>query len=94
VDLALELDTRRPQLLQGGLGRRVGDAGTVLLIGHNPTMAYLVHLLDDGSADADLFARVSAGFPTSALAVLDVPCSWSDLDVGGARITGFHVGRG
>jgi len=69
-------------------------AQTVLLIGHNPTMAYLVHLLDDGGADADLFARVSEGFPTSALAVLDVPCAWSDLDVGGARITGFHVGRG
>jgi len=69
-------------------------ARTVLLIGHNPTMAYLVHLLDDGGADADLFARVSEGFPTSALAVLDVPCAWSDLDVAGARITGFHVGRG
>ena len=70
------------------------DAGTVLLIGHNPTMAYLVHLLDDGGADAEVFARVSEGFPTSALAVLDVPCGWSDLDFGGARITGFHVGRG
>jgi len=70
------------------------DASTVVLIGHNPTMAYLVHLLDDGGADAELFARVSAGFPTSALAVLDVPCAWSDLDVAGARITGFHVGRG
>ena len=69
-------------------------ASTVLLIGHNPTMAYRVHLLDDGGADAGLFARVSEGFPTSALAVLDVPCTWSDLDVGGARITGFHVGRG
>ncbi|WP_183407126.1 SixA phosphatase family protein [Nocardioides marmorisolisilvae] len=70
------------------------DAETVLLIGHNPTMAYLVHLLDDGGADAELFARVSAGYPTSAMAVLDVPCAWSDLDVGGARISAFHVGRG
>jgi phosphohistidine phosphatase len=70
------------------------DARTVLLIGHNPTMAYLVHLLDDGGADADLFTRVSAGFPTAALAVLDVPCAWADLDVGGARLSAFHVGRG
>jgi phosphohistidine phosphatase len=69
-------------------------AETVLLIGHNPTMAYLVHLLDDGSADPEAFARVSEGFPTSALAVLDVPCAWSELDHGGARIAGFHVGRG
>ena len=70
------------------------DAASVMLVGHNPTMAYLVHLLDDGGADAGVFARVSEGFPTSALAVLDVPCGWSDLDFGGARITGFHVGRG
>ena len=70
------------------------EASTVLLIGHNPTMAYLVHLLDDGGAEADVFARVSEGFPTSALAVLDVPCAWSELDTGGARITGYHVGRG
>lgn len=69
-------------------------AGSLLLVGHNPTMAYLVHLLDDGGADPDVFARVSAGFPTSALAVLEVACTWSELDVGGARITGFHVGRG
>ncbi|MFL6154597.1 MAG: SixA phosphatase family protein [Marmoricola sp.] len=76
------------------IGSAPDEAASVLLIGHNPTMAYLVHLLDDGGADTELFSRVSAGFPTSALAVLDVPCAWSDLDVGGARITGFHVGRG
>lgn len=70
------------------------DAKRVLIIGHNPTMAYLVHLLDDGGADADLFAEVSAGFPTSALAVLDVETPWSRLDVAGARIAAFHVGRG
>ena len=83
TDAALEIINAAPD-----------DATSVLLIGHNPTMAYLVHLLDDGGAEAELFARVSAGFPTAALAVLDVPCAWSDLDVGGARISGFHVGRG
>lgn len=75
------------------IGSAPADARTVMLIGHNPTMAYLVHLLDDGGADPELFARVSAGFPTAALAVLDVPCSWADLDVGSARISAFHVGR-
>jgi phosphohistidine phosphatase len=83
TDAALEIVANAPT-----------DARTVLLIGHNPTTAHLVHLLDDGGADAELFARVSAGFPTSALAVLDVACAWADLDVAGARITGFHVGRG
>lgn len=70
------------------------DARRVMIVGHNPTMAYLVHLLDDGGADPDLFAEVSAGYPTSALTVLELSTSWQDLDVAGARIKAFHVGRG
>jgi phosphohistidine phosphatase len=69
------------------------DATRVLVVGHNPTMAYLVHLLDDGGADPEVFAQVSAGYPTSALTVLQVETPWSRLDVAGARITAFHVGR-
>jgi phosphohistidine phosphatase len=64
-----------------------------MIVGHNPTMAHLVHLLDDGTADAEAFAEISAGFPTSAIAVLDVGTSWADLEVAGARISAFHVGR-
>lgn len=70
------------------------DAVTVMLVGHNPTMASLVHLLDDGGAPPDVFAQIVAGYPTSALTVLEVTGDWSDLDVAGARIVKFHVGRG
>jgi len=69
------------------------DALTVMVVGHNPTMAHLVHLLDDGTADPEAFAEISAGFPTSAIAVLEVGTSWADLEVAGARISAFHVGR-
>jgi phosphohistidine phosphatase len=70
------------------------DARTVMIVGHNPTMEQLVHLLDDGTADPDVFAEITGGFPTSALAVLEVADAWAELDLAGARITGFHVGRG
>jgi phosphohistidine phosphatase len=70
------------------------DASTVMIVGHNPTMEQLVHLLDDGTADPAVFSEVSAGFPTSAIAVLEVEGDWADLDVAGARITDFHVDRG
>lgn len=70
------------------------EAQTVIVVGHNPTMAHLVHLLDDGSADPDAFAQISAGFPTGALAVLEVTGNWPALDIAGARIAAFHVGRG
>lgn len=67
---------------------------TAMLVGHNPTMAYLVHLLDDGGADPELFATVTAGYPTSALTVLEFAGRWADLEFGSARIVNFHVGRG
>ena len=69
-------------------------ARTVMVVGHNPTMAHLVHLLDDGSADPGAFAEISAGFPTSAVAVLELPGDWSGLAIAGARVIAFHVGRG
>jgi len=70
------------------------EAGTVMVVGHNPTMAQLVHLLDDGHADPDAFEVVGADFPTSAVAVLEVTGPWSALDLAGARIVDAHVGRG
>jgi phosphohistidine phosphatase len=69
-------------------------SATVMLVGHNPTMAYLVHLLDNGDADPEVFAQVSTGFPTSAICVLEVPGAWADLDIAGATIKAFHVARG
>jgi len=69
-------------------------AGTVMIVGHNPTMAHLVHLLDDGGADAEAFTALSAGFPTAGVAVLDVPGEWIDLDLATCRISAFHAPGG
>jgi len=68
------------------------DALTVLVIGHNPTIAYLAHVLDDGSGDASAFGDMSSGYPTAALTLLEVAVPWADLDEGTARVTAFHVG--
>ncbi|MCW2784204.1 MAG: Phosphoglycerate mutase [Marmoricola sp.] len=69
-------------------------ARTAMLVGHNPTMESLVHLLDDGGADVEVFDRLAAGFPTSAIGVLEISGDWSDLEIGSARLTDFHVPRG
>lgn len=70
------------------------DATTVLVLGHNPTIAYLAHVLDDGSGDDIAFGEMSEGYPTAALTVLEVPGAWADLAEASAHITAFHVGRG
>lgn len=68
---------------------------TLVLVGHNPTMAYLAHLLDDGEGeDVATSEMVSRGYPTAAAAVFAVTGSWADLGPGRARLEAFHVARG
>ena len=42
------------------------DAATVMIVGHNPTMAHVVHLLDDGGADTEAFAGITTPAPPLA----------------------------
>jgi phosphohistidine phosphatase len=69
------------------------DARVVLLVGHNPGLEDLVLELA-GSAEGDALDRFTEKFPTSAIAVLDVPTPWSGLRRGGARLTSLTVPRG
>jgi phosphohistidine phosphatase len=74
---------------------RETDAGatTLVVIGHNPTMAFVAELIDDGEGDADAVTdMVTRGFPTSAIAVFAVDGPWSDLGPGAGRLEAFHVG--
>ena len=67
---------------------------SLIVVGHNPTVAYLAQLLDDGNGDPDAGNQMAVGFPTAALARFEVTGPWRDLDLASARLVGFHVGRG
>jgi phosphohistidine phosphatase len=69
------------------------EVRALVVIGHNPTIAYLAQLLDDGTGDEKARREMSAGFPTGALAVFELTGSWEDLELASARLAGFHVGR-
>ena len=66
----------------------------LLVVGHNPTVAVLANLLDDGDAEEELVDRMASGYPTGAVAVFAYDGSWADLSEGRARLVAFHVGRG
>jgi phosphohistidine phosphatase len=70
------------------------DVTTLLVVGHEPTMSEVATGLA-GAEGTDNAARerLSAKFPTSALAVLDVDGRWKDLTLGGAALVDFHVPR-
>lgn len=65
------------------------DVGTVLVIGHNPTMSDVSILLNP-SADDQRFE----GLKTAGLAVHKSEGPWSDTEPGGMPLTGQHTARG
>lgn len=75
--------------------RTVPEAATTLVfVGHNPTAAYLAHTLDDGDGEPGAVHGMLRGFPTGALAVLEVMVPWADLAAEAGRLVDFHVARG
>ncbi|MFI5864107.1 SixA phosphatase family protein [Streptomyces sp. NPDC051546] len=73
------------------------EVRTLLLVGHNPGLEELAAGLAreaGDAAEAAAMERLSAKFPTSAIAVLACPGPWRELAPGSARLTGFAVPRG
>lgn len=71
-----------PDLLLDLLREQSG--GTVLLIGHNPSLHQLV---------ADLAEEPEKGFPTAAIAAIDLDGAWSDISAGSGTLTYSTVAR-
>lgn len=69
------------------------EVTTLVVLGHNPTIATLAELLDDGAGDQDAaVAAMTSGYPPGSVTVLEVPTGWSALAEGTALLRGFHVG--
>jgi phosphohistidine phosphatase len=66
--------------------------GTLLVIGHEPTMSTLALGLG-GDTNPNAAERISAKFPTSAIAVLTLPGAWKELELGAATLIDFTVPR-
>jgi phosphohistidine phosphatase len=70
-------------------------ATTAVLVGHNPTVAMLAHLLDDGAGDADaVIALTTGGFPPCSAAVFSFRGTWWDLGAGRAELRAYRAGQG
>jgi phosphohistidine phosphatase len=69
------------------------EVHTLLVVGHEPTMSTLALGLAGDGSDAAAAQRISAKFPTSAIAVLAVPSGWNDLELGRAALVRFEVPR-
>ncbi|MEY9876193.1 phosphohistidine phosphatase [Streptacidiphilus sp. MAP12-33] len=80
-----------PGLLIEVLQELPEDVRTVLLVGHNPGVQGLAEILS-GKFDDDTLARLRAtGFPTAAVAVIDVDGPWKTLEPGVGHLRAFHA---
>jgi phosphohistidine phosphatase len=68
-------------------------ARTVLLVGHNPTAAYLCHFLDDGGGDPSATSGMLRGFAPASACVLEIEVPWTDLGAETGRVLDFRAGR-
>ncbi|MBV9054184.1 MAG: histidine phosphatase family protein [Hyphomicrobiales bacterium] len=94
----LRFEPRLYEASAGGLASVIAEAPDeaeeVLLIGHNPGLADLAHLLA-GHGDRYALARMRTKFPTSGLAVLDLSGeSWRELAQRSAKLDRFVTPKG
>ncbi len=82
-----------PDVVLEALQAAPADAGTVMFVGHNPTAAYLCHLLDDGEGEPAAVSGLLEGFPPGAVAVMEIGVPWSELGPETGRVVGYYVGR-
>jgi phosphohistidine phosphatase len=73
------------------LHRVPDEIGSVMLVGHNPTLQTLVLRLADGDAtdDGSGLAEVRRKFPTGALATLTFDGTWTELSPRSARLAAY-----
>lgn len=70
------------------------SARTLLLIGHNPAVEQLVHLLARRVGNHEWWASMDAKFPTSAIAVIGFDGDWTDVEAGVGALLAYAVPRG
>jgi phosphohistidine phosphatase len=70
------------------------DVSTLLVVGHEPTISEVAIVLAgvDGT-DTVAVERISAKYPTSAIAVLRFAGRWEQVEPGSAALVDFHVPR-
>ena len=68
-----------------------GNAGSVVVVGHEPTISVLAHILHD--TDDDMASQISFGVPTATAVIIDVPGRWVDLEPRSARIREIFTAR-
>ena len=83
-----------PGTMLDEINQVIDDVSTLLVVGHEPTVSQVaLGLAGPETSHSEAAEQISTKFPTSGIAVLRVPVSWSALEISGAGLVSFHVPR-
>ena len=83
-----------PGIVVDEINRVDDDVATVLIVGHEPTTSSVALILaDPDTSNVAAAESISEKYPTSAIAVLEIPGRWADVEPGSATLAEFHVPR-
>jgi phosphohistidine phosphatase len=84
--------TGSPDVVLEALRAVPEDTSVLAFVGHNPTVGYVAHLVDDGHGDPDALVELVQGFPPGSVAVFEVDGAWAGLGPESGRLVGFRAG--
>ena len=79
------------EALLAAIRETADDVRTVAVVGHNPSIGELTHVLDDGEGSPSARRDANAGFPTGAVAVFDLTTPFGEIEPGTATLSDFVV---
>jgi phosphohistidine phosphatase len=94
VEVLDELYPGDPGTVLRAIRRVAEDVRRLVVVGHEPTQSALALALADDGSDPDAVQELEEGYPTSAVALLEVQVPWSALRPQDARLVAFAVPRG
>jgi phosphohistidine phosphatase len=92
-DIRAELYAAEADDILNAITHVPSEVTALLYVGHNPGVEVVAATLA-GQGERQAMRQLLTGFPTSGLAVYDVPVPWQQLHEGVARLADFYVGRG
>lgn len=90
VEVTRAVYTAEPDTLLDLVRATDDSVGTLVVVGHNPTISFLAQLLDNGEGDAAVGASMMIGFPPASLALFEVDGPWNELAPTGALLAAFR----
>lgn len=65
------------------------EAGSLLVIGHNPGLELLARMLAGPGSPIPALKKLERKFPTAAIVRLEIGSNWQDLSAETSRLTDF-----